>query len=107
MRGAQKMSAVHVARVAQTKVHSKMIEAGVILWEKQVIPAMKSAEGFRHVYVLGDDATHTIMTISLWDSEAAAEAWDNSETQKTLRGHLTEFVTSMPMPETFLVKLEA
>lgn len=101
------MSSNHVARVAQTKVHSKMIEAGIILWEHHVIPAMKSAKGFRHVYVLGDDATNTIMTISLWDCEANAEAWERSEVQQALRGQLTEHVTSLPMPELFQVKIEA
>jgi heme-degrading monooxygenase HmoA len=100
------VSSKSVARVATSKIHSAKIEAGVMLWEKHVIPAMKAAAGFRHVYVLGDDKAGTVMTISMWDTEAHASAWEKSETQQSLRTKLAEHVTSMPTPEAFHVKLE-
>ncbi len=96
-----------VARIATTTVHSAKIEDGRLHWEQHIIPAMKRAQGFRHLYVLGDDKTNRVTTISLWDSEADAEAWEKSEVQQALRSGLSSAVTSMPTPEVFHIKLEA
>jgi heme-degrading monooxygenase HmoA len=102
-----KMSTKQVARVAKSKIHAEKIEEGRILWEQQVIPAMKAAPGFRHVYVLGDDKTGAVMTISLWDTEAHADDWEKCETQCALRNRLAGYVASVPTPETYHVKIEA
>jgi heme-degrading monooxygenase HmoA len=101
------MNANHVARVATAKIPAEMIGPGRTLWEQRIIPAMKAAPGFRHVYVLGDDKSGTVMTISLWDSEAQAEAWEQCEAHKTMRGHLGSLMKSVPTPDTFHVKLES
>jgi heme-degrading monooxygenase HmoA len=101
------MSANQVARVATTKINAELVEPGRTLWEQRIIPAMKAAPGFRHVYVLGDDKTGTVMTISLWDNEANAEAWEKCEAHQTMRNHLASFIKSLPTPDTFHVKLEA
>jgi len=101
------MTTNQVARVAKTKIQMDKVEAGRVLWERQVIPAMKAAAGFRHVYVLGDDKSGTVMTLSLWDSEAHADAWEKCEAHNSLRHHLGGYVASLPTTETYQVKIEA
>ncbi|PRX24030.1 hypothetical protein B0G75_12473 [Paraburkholderia sp. BL18I3N2] len=96
-----------VARVAMTTVEPGRIESGTLFWLQSIIPAMKQAAGFRHIYVLGDHKTNRVMTISIWDTEADAVAWDNSEIQKSLRGGLSSHVSDLPVPEMFQIKLEA
>jgi heme-degrading monooxygenase HmoA len=90
-----------------TTINPLKVAVGKLFWERTIIPAMKQAPGFRHLYVLGDDKTNTVMTISLWESEAAADAWEKSESQKSLRSGLLEHVSHMPAPQVYQVKLEA
>ena len=94
------------ARVTTSHVHGQKVEEGKRLWAEQVIPTMKKHKGFRHAYILGDDKTGRMITLSLWDTEADANAWGQCEPQKKLSGQLKDKVKDPMEPELYEIKLE-
>lgn len=64
------------ARMAMNTVRSEKLDEGKRVWESEIIPAMKSQKGFKNVYVLGNDKEKKIVTISFWETEADADAWE-------------------------------
>jgi heme-degrading monooxygenase HmoA len=94
-----------IARVGTTQVHPHKVDEGQRLWEEQIIPAMKKQKGFKNVFVLGDSKTHKVITVSIWESVADAEAWEKCVEQNTLKGKLKDKATSVPKPDVYEVKL--
>ena len=66
------------ARLTTTQVQADKIDEVLKIMEESVIPAAKSQEGFRGLYSLADRKTGKGVTISLWDSEEAAIANEQS-----------------------------
>jgi heme-degrading monooxygenase HmoA len=94
-----------VARVHHSELIPEKAEEARNLWEHRIIPAMKKQPGFKHVYVLTDAGTRKVTTISLWESEQAAEAWGKSNDHKGLSLQNTDKITKLPVTETFEVSI--
>ncbi|MES1244749.1 MAG: antibiotic biosynthesis monooxygenase [Acidobacteriota bacterium] len=95
-----------IARVSSTHVHHDKVEEGTKLWQEQIIPSMKKFKGFKNVYVLGDDKTHRVVTISLWESSEAADRWAQSDEIRGFASRLSEKVTHQAPVEVFEVKVQ-
>ena len=96
-----------IARVGITKVHPHKIDEGRQLWEQKIIPAMKKQKGFKNVFVLGDPKTRRVITVSIWESEADAQAWEKSQDQSALKNQLKDKAEAVPTPEHYEVQLFA
>lgn len=94
-----------IARVGVTRIRPRDVEASRRLWEDEIIPAMRKHEGFRHLYVLGNDRTNQVITISIWDSEEAAAAWARSDDLRRFKIGLKPY--REPVPGTFDITLHA
>lgn len=94
-----------IARVASSNAHRDRTEEARQLWEREIIPAMKKHRGFRNVYVLGDEKSGRVLTISIWDSEEAARAWDASDDISRFKQALSKHVEHVPQPDQYTVQL--
>ena len=95
-----------IARVASTQIHHDKVEEGTRLWQEHIIPAMRKYKGFKHIYILGDDKTRRVMTISLWENAEDADKWAHSEEIRTFTSRLADKVTHESHVEVFEVKLQ-
>ena len=43
--------------------------AGLVTWAEERLPAFRDTPGFKGLYVLADQQSGKVVTISLWDSE--------------------------------------
>jgi heme-degrading monooxygenase HmoA len=95
-----------IARVHQSVLVPEKAEEARALWQHRIIPAMKKHDGFKRVYVLTDAATRKVTTISIWESETAADEWARSNDHNSLRVQNSDKVTNVPVTETFEVSIE-
>jgi heme-degrading monooxygenase HmoA len=65
----------------------------VALWEEHLAPIYKEAKGFQGAYVLGNTGDRKGLTITLWDSEEAA---DNSGTFEEVLLHIRDTLAVPP-----------
>jgi heme-degrading monooxygenase HmoA len=68
------------------------------LWREQVGARFRSVPGVRAVHVLGDDATGEGLTVVLWDSRAAVEAYVQSGQRSQILGVFGDLLTEAPAP---------
>ena len=66
------------ANVSRVHVQPGKSEEGRTFWQQTMIPTLKQQPGFRSVVVLHDPQSNRGMAVTLWDSQADADAWVNS-----------------------------
>ncbi len=68
-------------------MHARIVRAGIVegkreqaigLWEEEVAPAFRNLKGFRHGFLLTAPEKLTYVSISLWETEADAEAFETT-----------------------------
>ncbi len=62
------------ARLTTFQMKTDKIKEGTDLFNKSVVPSIKSQKGFKKVYLLVDDKTGDGVAVGLWDTEADALA---------------------------------
>lgn len=62
------------ARVINSQLVSGKTDDAVSIWRDKVAPALKQAKGFKGAYLIGDRGTGNGLTITLWETEADANA---------------------------------
>jgi len=57
------------ARLTTFQIKTDKIEEGIDLYNKSVVPALKSQKGFKKTYLLVNDKTGDGVSIGLWETE--------------------------------------
>jgi heme-degrading monooxygenase HmoA len=62
------------ARMINSQLKSGKVVDAVAIWRDKVAPDLKKAKGFKGAYLVGDRKTGKGLTITLWETEADANA---------------------------------
>jgi heme-degrading monooxygenase HmoA len=96
------------ARLTKFQIKTDKIEIGTDLYNKSVVPALKSQKGFKKTFLLVNNKTGDGMAIGLWETEADVLA---SEHNLFYQEQLIKFLGMLSDPtyirEGYEVKLEA
>jgi heme-degrading monooxygenase HmoA len=92
------------ARVINSNLVAGKTEDAVSIWRDKVAPALKQAKGFKGAYLVGDRGTGKGLTITLWETQEAADAM-NASLSQTLALFDGLFV-AQPSLETYEVLLQ-
>jgi len=95
------------ARLTTFQIKTDKIKEGTDIFNKSVVPSIKSQKGFKKVYLLVNDKTGNGVTIGLWETEADALA---SEHNLFYQEQLIKFLGILSEPtfirEVYKVKVE-
>ncbi len=96
------------ARLTTFQIKTDWIKDGTDLYNKSVVPSLKSQKGFKKTFLLVNDKTGDGVAIGLWDIEADALA---SEHNLFYQEQLIKFIGMLSEPtyirEGYDVKVEA
>ncbi|MCJ7581162.1 MAG: hypothetical protein MUP98_11595 [Candidatus Aminicenantes bacterium] len=96
------------ARLTSFQIKTDFIKAGTELYNKSVVPSLKSQKGFKKTFLLVNDKTGDGVAIGLWETEADALA---SEHNLFYQEQLIKFLGMLSDPtyirEGYEVKIEA
>ncbi len=96
------------ARLTTFQIKTNKIKEGIDIFNKSVVPPLKSQKGFKKTYLLVNDKTGDGVAIGLWETEADALA---SEHNLFYQEQLIKFLGILSEPtfirEVYEVKVEA
>ena len=96
------------ARLATFKIKTYKIKEGKDIYNKSVVPPLKSQKGFKKTFLLVNDKTGDGVAVGLWETEADALA---SEQNLFYQEQLIKFLGLLSDPtyirEGYEVKIEA
>ncbi len=94
------------ARVITATITPGMQERAAKAWEERVGPLLRNAPGFSHAMSLSDPQSNTVMTITFWQSQAAAAAVETSGLYQQSLAHVAEFIVGTPQVTTYEVAVQ-
>ena len=62
------------ARVTNSQLMSGKTDEAVAVWRDKLGPVLKQAKGFKGAYIVGDRNTGKGVTMTLWETQADADA---------------------------------
>ena len=90
----------------QVQLLPDKIDEAVRIFEKDVVPAVKTFQGLQHFYLLTDAETGKGYTIGMFETEEAANAFFSSGLFQQQIGKIREFFAGPPpMREIFEVRV--
>lgn len=92
-----------LARVTTVKLQPDKVAESVALYQQEIVPIVKGQPGFQGMYLLTDAATGNGMSISFWNSEAEAQAYESSGIYRQMVAKLAANFSAPPSLGTFEV----
>lgn len=89
------------ARVVTAPVIPGKMQEGIGIYENSIVPAMKEQPGFMGTTFLVNEAENKVISISLWETEAAMQASEASGYLQAQMAKVAAFVTAPPTNEHF------
>lgn len=91
------------ARVTTVSVQPDQVANVTRIYNESILPAVKAASGNRGVFLLIDPATGVGVSITVWDSQAAGEAYDSSGSYREQVAKISAYFTGAPSLATYEV----
>jgi heme-degrading monooxygenase HmoA len=94
------------ARLTTFELHPETLDEAVQIFRDSVVPDNRQQPGFQGILALVDRSAHKAISISLWQTEAEAQA---SATSGHLQAQIKKFASHMsapPVVETFEVEAQ-
>lgn len=95
------------ARVVTAPVKPGTISEGISVYENSIVPAMQEQPGFRGTTFLVNETGNTVISISLWQTEADMQASEASGYLQAQLAKVAPFVTAPPTNEHYEVSVQA
>jgi heme-degrading monooxygenase HmoA len=76
------------------------------IWREQLLPLIRQQQGFKGVIVMGDRAANKGATITLWETEADAQASMQSENFRKAMAALAPVITGQPEMQHYEVAIQ-
>jgi heme-degrading monooxygenase HmoA len=92
-----------IARVVSVSARPESIGEIKGIYERSIMPVLKQQPGMKEAYLFVNPSTGEGMSVTLWQSEAQASAYESGGTFQQLLGTLRQFMTSQPTVKTFEV----
>jgi len=93
------------ATLRTISLHAGQREAFIAAWEQHASPHLRTFPGCQSVYLLAAPASDDVMLVSLWESEAAMQAWQSSEAHQQAHTHLAALWVTPPTLASYDVRL--
>ena len=84
------------ARASIAQIQPATGDQVLAVWQQQIIPALRQQRGFRRVQLLHDPRSERTISLSLWDTEADADASRTSDFMREALAALRPFHASAP-----------
>ncbi|MCA9918926.1 MAG: antibiotic biosynthesis monooxygenase [Anaerolineales bacterium] len=88
-------------------IKPEAIQEGIRLYEESIMPAMKAQPGFVGTLFLVNEAENKVISISLWETEAAMQASEASGYLQAQMAKVAPLVTAPPTNEHFETAVQA
>lgn len=95
------------ARVTVTHMQLDRLDEAITLFAESVIPAARAQKGFKDMYLLTDRATGKGLAIGFWESEADANANEQSGYYQEQVGKFRELFAAPPVREGYDVSVHS
>lgn len=94
------------ARIVTSQLKPGTADQAIQVWRDKVLPTVKGAKGFKHGYMAGDRNSGKGVTVTLWETEADATAWNTSGKYAEAIAHFAQLFAAPPTQEQFEVFIE-
>jgi quinol monooxygenase YgiN len=89
------------ARVTTVDVAPSNVDQASAIYQSSIIPDVSAAQGNLGAYLLVDRATGHTLSVTLWDSQANALAYEASGGYRAQVAKVAQFFTSAPGMATY------
>ena len=94
------------ARVTTVQLRPDTVDASIGIYQQELLPIIKAQPGYQGVYLFTDRATGNGVSITLWTSEADAQAYETSGTYRQLVAKLAANFATPPTLATYDVSVQ-
>jgi heme-degrading monooxygenase HmoA len=94
------------ARVTTVQLRPDTLDASIDLYQQELLPVIKAQPGYQGVYLFTDRATGNGVSITLWTSEADAQAYETSGIYRQLVAKLASNFAAPPTLATYDVSVK-
>jgi len=94
------------ARVTTVQLRPDTVDASIALYQQEILPVISAQPGYQGVYLFTDRATGNGVSITLWTSEADAQAYETSGTYRQLVAKLAPNFATPPTLATYDVSVK-
>ncbi len=94
------------ARVTTVQLRPDTLDASIDLYQQEILPVIKAQPGYQGVYLFTDRATGNGVSITLWTSEADAQAYETSGIYRQLVAKLASNFAASPTLATYDVSVK-
>jgi heme-degrading monooxygenase HmoA len=99
------MESMH-ARVTTVQLRPDKVDDSIALYQQEILPVITAQPGYQGVYLFTDRATGNGVSITLWNSEAEAQAYETSGTYRQLVAKLAPNFAAPPTLATYDVSVK-
>ncbi len=89
------------ARIVSAQIVGGKREEAVRLWQEKVAPAFRDLKGFREGFLLTSPNKGSYVSVSLWETEADAEAFESSGLYQQLIDKFEGVFATAPVRELY------
>jgi heme-degrading monooxygenase HmoA len=94
------------ARVTTVQLRPDTVDASIDLYQREILPVITAQPGYQGVYLFTDRASGNGVSITLWASEADAQAYESSGTYRQLVAKLAANFAGPPTLATYDVSVK-
>jgi heme-degrading monooxygenase HmoA len=94
------------ARVTTVQLRPDTLDASIDLYQQEILPVIKAQPGYQGVYLFTDRASGNGVSITLWTSEADAQAYETSGIYRQLVAKLASNFAAPPTLATYDVSVK-
>ena len=95
------------ARVLTSQVPPDKVEEVTRRWQEEVLPVAKQQQGLKDILLLVDPSAGRSMAISLWETEEARTAYEQSPVFQELASKFADVVSEPPSVQQYEVRVQA
>ncbi len=95
------------ARVTVTQMKPDRLDEAVTLFAESAMPAARTQKGFKAMYLLTDRASGKGLTISFWESEADANANEQSGYYQEQINKFKDLLAAPPTRESYEITVQS
>jgi heme-degrading monooxygenase HmoA len=94
------------ARVTTVQLRPDTLDASIGLYQQEILPVIKAQPGNQGIYLFTDRTTGNGVSITLWTSEADAQAYETTGTYRQLVAKLAPNFAAPPTLATYDVSVQ-
>jgi len=94
------------ARVTTVQLRPDTLDASIGLYQQEIVPVIKAQPGHQGIYLFTDRTTGNGVSITLWTSEADAQAYETTGTYRQLVAKLAPNFAAPPTLATYDVSVQ-